>query len=308
MSEEVFIHPTAICETDKVGQGTRIWANCHLLPGASIGAHVNINDGVFIENDVVVGDRTTIKCGVQLWDGVRLANDVFVGPNATFTNDPMPRSNQYPDRFLETFVGSGASIGANATILPGIRIGRGAFVGAGSVVTHDVPPFAVVVGNPARIRGYVGADGLMSEPPLSAAFQRSVGATGVRLVPLSTATDLRGSLTAMAFPAEVPFVPHRCFAVFDVPSKEVRGEHAHRACEQFLVCLRGSVNILVDDGTRREEVSLDHPGVGLYMPRMTWSTQYKYSAEAVLLVLASELYDDSDYIRDYDEFLRLKGQ
>lgn len=147
----VFIHPNALCESSRIGAGTRIWAFAHVLPGAAIGQDCNICDGVFIENDVVVGDRVTIKCGVQLWDGLRLEDDVFVGPNATFTNDPFPRSRIRPAAFPLTIVRTGASIGANATILPGIEIGAGAMIGAGAVVTRTVAPRALMVGNPARI-------------------------------------------------------------------------------------------------------------------------------------------------------------
>ena len=148
---DYFIHELACVETDKIGGGTRIWAFTHLLPGAIIGEDVNICDHVFIENNVVVGNRVTIKCGVYLWDGVHLEDDVFVGPNAAFTNDRFPRSRQYLDKFPETRVKQGASIGANATILPGITIGKNAMVAAGAVVTRDVPDNALVVGNPARI-------------------------------------------------------------------------------------------------------------------------------------------------------------
>lgn len=148
---EYFIHKQALVETKNIGRGTRIWAFAHVLPGAIIGEDVNICDHTFVENDVVIGNRVTLKCGVYLWDGVRLEDDVFVGPNVAFTNDRYPRSRQYLKQFPETIVRQGASLGANATILPGIIIGEKAMVGAGAVVTRDVPDRAVVVGNPARI-------------------------------------------------------------------------------------------------------------------------------------------------------------
>lgn len=147
-----YIHPKALVdEGARIGARTRIWAFAHVLPGAQLGADCNICDHTFIEGKVVIGDRVTLKCGVYLWDGITLENDVFVGPNATFTNDLRPRSRVYPDAFLKTHVKGGASIGANATILPGLTIGANAMVGAGAVVTKDVPDNAVVVGNPARI-------------------------------------------------------------------------------------------------------------------------------------------------------------
>ena len=149
---EFFKHPASIVESNQIGARTRIWAFAHVLPGATIGTDCNICDHVFIENDVRIGDRVTVKCGVQLWDGVVLEDDVVVGPNATFTNDPTPRSKRPPLQFLRTVVKAGASVGANATILPGIIIGRYAMVGAGAVVTHNVPENAIVVGNPARIK------------------------------------------------------------------------------------------------------------------------------------------------------------
>ena len=148
-----FVHPQGICESTTIGDGTRIWAFAHVLPGARIGSDVNINDGVFVENDVTIGDRVTVKSGVQVWDGVHLADDVFVGPNATFTNDPFPRSKQWPEKFAETHIEAGASIGGGAVILPGLTVGRRAMVGAGSVVTKSVPEYAIVVGNPARKLG-----------------------------------------------------------------------------------------------------------------------------------------------------------
>lgn len=143
-------HPLSDVQSSSIGKGTRIWQYVVVLPGARIGKDCNICAHVFVENDVIVGDRVTVKCGVQLWDGVRLEDDVFVGPNATFTNDPLPRSGRHPTTFAVTTISKGASIGANATILPGITVGAGAMVGAGAVVTRNVPPGITVVGNPAR--------------------------------------------------------------------------------------------------------------------------------------------------------------
>jgi acetyltransferase-like isoleucine patch superfamily enzyme len=147
----MFIHPSSDVQSKQIGEGTRVWQYVVILPGAVIGRDGNICSHCFIENKVVVGDRVTVKCGVQLWDGVTLEDDVFVGPNATFTNDLNPRSRNASATLLPTLVKKGASIGANATILPGLTIGEGAMVGAGAVVTKDVPPRTLVVGNPARI-------------------------------------------------------------------------------------------------------------------------------------------------------------
>ena len=304
----VFVHPQALCETTAIGSNTRVWAFAHILPGATIGENCNICDHVFIENDVVIGDRVTIKCGVQLWDGLRIADDVFIGPNVTFSNDKYPRSKQHLTTVLQTHVGRGASLGGAASILPGLRIGADAMIGAGSVVTHDVPRKAVVSGNPARIVSYVDTRRRVPESAAGSTPRRRAAVTplsvrGVTLHRLVMVGDLRGALSAGEFPVDIPFVPKRYFMVFDVPGKHVRGEHAHRACHQFLVCARGSLTVVVDDGAGSEEVVLDEPNVGLYVPPMTWAVQYKYSADALLLVFASDPYDAEDYVRDYDDFL-----
>lgn len=143
-------HPSSDIQSRNIGSGTNIWQFCVILPGAHIGRNCNICSHVLIEEDVVIGDRVTVKCGVQLWDGIRIEDDVFIGPNVTFCNDAKPRSKQYPEKYMKTIVRCGASIGANATILPGITIGAGAMVGAGAVVVHDVPAGVTVVGNPAK--------------------------------------------------------------------------------------------------------------------------------------------------------------
>lgn len=301
---DYFVHPQAIVEAEKIGRGSRIWAFAHILPNAVIGEDCNICDHTFIENDVVLGDRVTVKSGVQIWDGVRIEDDVFIGPNATFTNDPMPRSKRHLDEYPTTSVRRGASIGANATILAGVTIGQHAMVGAGAVVTRSVPPHAVVVGNPARISRYLGSESSAGGRASPVAIGPSeVRVAGVRIHRAPVIRDLRGDLSVREVGDGLPFVPRRYFAVFDVPSKEVRGEHAHRRLEQLLVCLRGSMALVADDGTLRQEILLDSPEVAVYLPPMVWCVQYKYSADALLLVLASDAYRPEDYIRDYDQFL-----
>ncbi|HEM6635102.1 TPA: WxcM-like domain-containing protein [Acinetobacter nosocomialis] len=150
-----YIHPLSDVKSKNIGQKTKVWQYSVIFPQAVIGENCNICAHTLIENDVQIGNNVTIKSGVYVWDGITLEDNVFVGPSVTFTNDKTPRSKQYPDEFLKTIVEQGASIGGNATILPGIRIGRNALVGAGAVVTKDVPENAIVVGNPAIIKGYV---------------------------------------------------------------------------------------------------------------------------------------------------------
>ncbi len=304
---EPFVHPLALCESTRIGPGTRIWAFAHVLPGAVIGADCNVCDHVFIENKVVLGDRVTVKCGVQLWDGLTLEDDVFIGPNATFCNDRFPRSKQHLAEYPSTVIRRGASIGANATLLPGLVIGANAMVGAGAVVTRSVPPNAVVRGNPARIVGYAdaatAATAMVQHAIPDGVDRLALPVGGAALHRIPHVRDLRGSLHALEFERHVPFPVRRAFMVHGVPSREVRGEHAHRQCHQFLLCPTGSCAVVVDDGRQRAEVVLDDPGIGLHMPPMVWGIQYKYSADALLLVLASEPYDPDDYIRDYEAFL-----
>ena len=152
------IHHLSDVKTNSVGAGTTVWQYCVILEGAVIGCNCNINANVFIESDVIIGNEVTIKSGVQLWDGCIIEDGVFLGPNATFTNDHFPRSKKYPSAYPKTTVRSGASVGANATILPGITIGINAMVGAGSVVTSDVPDNCVVVGNPAKVINCLDSD------------------------------------------------------------------------------------------------------------------------------------------------------
>lgn len=225
-----------------------------------------------------------------------------------------------------TFAGPNIAIRKNArldaasVIGEGVTIGQGAWVRAGAVVLRSVPPNAVVEGNPAQVVGYVNGSlsDLRPDPrhvdihnfdhlPRPARVPLDVGESALYL--MRRMSDTRGALTVGEVPTEVPFPPARYFAVFDVPSVELRGEHAHKLCQQFLICLHGSCRVLLDDGAKRCEVTLDRPDMGVFMPELIWGTQYRYSSDAVLLVFASRPYEASDYLRTYDDFLtELKGR
>jgi len=241
-----------------------------------------------------LGARCVVREYASVDVDVSLGDDVEVGPGA---------------RILRAVrIERSATIGANATLLTGSSVGRGAVVAPGSVVESDVPPWAIVRGSPARIVGYVDTlpvastttlvDGATVEEPTPTAV------AGVVLHPLARARDLRGSLAALEFDA-LPFAPQRVFTVYGVPDESVRGAHAHRECSQLLVCASGEVNAVADDGVTRQEFRLTSPTVGLLVPPLTWSMQYGYSSDAVLVVLAELPYDPDDYIRDYEEFVEI---
>jgi UDP-2-acetamido-3-amino-2,3-dideoxy-glucuronate N-acetyltransferase len=303
-----FKHPNALVESEKIGDSTDISAFVHVLPFAIIGSGCSIGDHVLVDNDVVIGDRVSVKCGVHICSGTVIEDDVCIAANATFTTEKLSDQERQP----ATMVRKGASIGANATIYHGVTVGMSAMVGAGAVVTGDVPPFAIVLGNPARITGYVASPGSTKAVRKTATSDvvshPKVNVSNVRLYNLPVIEDLRGVLSFGEYGKHLPFIPKRYFIVFDVTSKEIRGEHAHKELHQFLVCVKGSCSVMVDDGTSRDEVCLDSPGMGLHIPPMVWATQYKHSSDAVLMVLASDVYKADDYIRDYDEFMARVNQ
>ena len=196
----------------------------------------------------------------------------------------------------------------------GVTIGQGAWVRAGAVVLRSVPANAIVEGNPAQVVGYLNGAHTERRPDprhvdihglgnLARPAQVDLEVGDSTLYLMRRITDTRGALTVGEVPTEVPFAPARYFVVFDVPSLELRGEHAHKQCQQFLICLHGSCRVLLDDGVQRCEVTLDRPDMGVFMPEMIWGTQYRYSSDAVLLVFASRTYEMNDYLRTYDEFL-----
>ena len=273
VGETTFIHPAAIVDSGaKVGSRTRVWPFSHILAGAEVGDDCNICEGVFIETGAVVGDRVTVKSGVQLWDGVRLSDDVFIGPNATFTNDQYPRSKEYPESFLTTIAFAGTSL---VTTDPAPIIALTPIFIPGSIVALapiDAPLPTIVVGNPARLQGYI--NGKRSRQTFSDSGENQNAdlsiVDGCSTVRLKHIRDMRGDLTELSFIRDLPFEPKRVFTITGVPDRKIRGEHAHIKCHQFLVCVQGSVTAMADDGRSRQEYTLDSPALGLYMPPMIW--------------------------------------
>lgn len=236
-------------------------------------------------------------------EGTKLERNVSIGRRVTLAgSDIVIREN--------------ARLDAACVIGAGVTIGQGAHVRAGAVVLRSVPPHAIVEGNPAQVVGYHNMTGMerairtaprhvdihsFPDVPRPTRIPLDVGDGALFL--MRRVTDARGALTVGEVPSELPFTPARYFAVYDVPSQELRGEHAHKACKQFLICLHGSCRVLLDDGASRCEVTLDRPDMGVFMPEMIWGTQYRYSADAVLLVFASLPYQNDDYLRNYDDFM-----
>lgn len=245
----------------------------------------------------VISDDSYIPTSVRMEDGI------VIGPRVVFSGG-------------ETIVRSDVTIEAAAVIGKDVALGQGVLVRAGAVVLQSAPPNSIVEGNPAQIVGYresapSGRGNIILRD--ASAFDAQDGPSKIELEAGDSAlfqmhqvADARGALTVGEIDQDLPFSPKRYFMVFGVPSRELRGEHAHKKCHQFLVCAHGSCRVLLDDGERRCEVLLDRPNIGVHMPPMIWGTQYRYTSDAVLLVFASHLYDPQDYLRTYDEFLHEK--
>lgn len=269
-------------------------------PHALLGDGCDVAAGAIIGDHVVLGGRVRIGAGAVLQGHCRIGDACELGAGAVLDNG----TDDAPIVLEE-----GVRVATAASIVAPVTIGRGALVQAGTTIVRSVPAHAIVCGNPAQITGYTLA--FASDDPKSGIGGEDSTVSvrshvrGVTLHRLAKIIDLRGNLTVGEFETDVPFRPKRYFMVFGVPNAEVRGEHAHHRCEQFLICARGSCSIVADDGASREEFVLDDPSLGLYLPPRVWGIQYKYSADAVLLVFASEPYQPEDYIRSYDEFMRL---
>lgn len=198
------------------------------------------------------------------------------------------------------------AVGANSVIADGVSIGRYAVIEPCSYIKDNIPPYAIASGNPARIVGYVNSTEIVSNA-VKNEFVSEAGKTGAKIYNIPSFGDMRGKLGVLEWDKLLPFDVKRIFYTYDVPSSKVRGEHAHKKCEQFLISLHGSLNVIVDDGKYREEFVLDSSDKGLHLPSGCWGTQYKHSADCILLVCASHAYDPDDYIRDYDDFLAYKA-
>lgn len=255
-----------------------------------------------LASDASVGSGARIAAGAYVGSGAIVGAGAAIGPNAVLAD------GIGADAAGAVVVRDQAVVGANATVLGGVTVGVGAVVGAGAVVTRDVPPHAIVVGTPARISGYVSTAPTPERSLRASALDPAdlpVDLGGARVMATPVVTDLRGSLTFAETGGTLPFSVERYFLVYDVPGREVRGEHAHRTLHELLVCVRGECRIAVDDGTSRGEIVLDQPNVGVHLRPMTWISHLGYSPDAVLLALCSARYDADDYIRDYDEFTAL---
>lgn len=302
------VHPSALVESRSLGPDCRIGAFTHIRASAVIGRGARIDEYVLVDDDVKVGDHVTVGCGVQLFAGMRVDDHVSIGANTTFSSDDFSVGEPIGSANASTTISQGAVIGANATVYPGVSIGRRALVRPGAVVMHNVPPYAIVAGNPSQIVGYVD----IVQPAISAPGAAGTGSLKLRvkdasLVQIPKVVDLRGTTSFAEIDAHLPFVIKRFFVVCDVPGREVRGEHAHKTLHEFLVPLKGSFAVVLDDGQVREEVPMDSPNIGLHVPPQVWRVVYKYTPDTVMLSLCSHVYDPQDYIRDHAEFLQFVG-
>ena len=274
-------HLTAVIESGaKVADDANLGCFVQICAAASVGNNAIVAGLVIVPPHVHIGAHSRIGAGV-----------CFVTPVA----------EEKP-----TVIGNNAIIGEHAIINAGVSIGDDAVIAPLTFIQRSIPTMAIVEGSPAKIIGYVGAisNAVTENSSVNEPVQES-NVSGVRLHHMHRVVDIRGNLTVGEFDRSIPFQPKRYFIVYDVPSMETRGEHAHRVCHQYLICVRGSCAVVADDGHHRQEFLLNRPDIGLHLPPMVWGIQYKYSADAVLLVYASHYYDGADYIRNYAEFRQL---
>lgn len=294
-----------------VRESSSFMPNAKIHPSTSLGPDVHVAEGAEVGPNCFLSGRISIAAGAQLVGGITWVGDAEIGERCII-EPGVTLSHLTAFATAPLRIGADAHVGAGSVLASGLTIGVRSRIAAGTVVTRNVPSHAIVQGNPATIVGYgssiaaaPGSARFSSKPASETSETQALSCTvkGVRIFRFPRIRDLRGDLTVGEFGRNVPFEPKRFFLVYDVPSAETRGEHAHKACHQFLICVAGYVAVVVDDGRNREEIELDAPNIGLYIPPKVWGVQYKYSSNATLLVFASHFYDPDDYIRDYNEFL-----
>lgn len=289
---KAIIHRSSFVGTDvRLAEGVEIGPNCYIDGEVSIGRGTRLVGGSVLIGKLCIGERCYIEPGVSL---------SIVGKEGS--------EEKNVTRFEDE-----VRVGAGVVIFQGTSVGTGARIAPGTILSRNVPPRALVGGNPAAIKGYAySSPAVRTTEAQKSVLVESPGVReclvkGVSIHVFQRIEDMRGDLVVGEFLRNVPFQPKRYFLVLDVPSSETRGEHAHRSCWQFLICVKGSLAVVVDDGVHLEEITLDKANVGLCIPPGVWGIQYKQSADAVLLVFASDYYDPSDYIRSYAEFLTERG-
>lgn len=251
--------------------------------------------GIFIHPSAQIGENVSISEGVYISDIVSISNNVYIGPNVTFVDSGT--QNLSNDRII---ISDQVKIGAGAVIYPGIKIGKNAVINPGSVVVESVPPNVEVAGNPAKIISFL-PQRPENLPPL-----KQGNVANVFQERYNNILDMRGSLTVIEFDSSLPFIPRRLFYISNVPNVKVRGEHAHIRCHQLLVMGSGTCMVSLDDGENQQVCHLRSIGDSVYIPPMVWAAQYNFTNDALLLVLASDHYDETDYIRNYEDFYRMK--
>ncbi len=283
---------------------TNVHATCVISGEVLIDNSAKIGPNCLLIGVLSIGPSVILQGGVTLIGNAIIENDVSIDSGVCIATDKSKAMS--PDASI--LISEGVHVGAGCILYQGVVIGRYANIRPGSVVSRDIPPYAIVSGNPAVITGYTSSISHQQAVPTTVVENPDVpgiyplNVRDVVLYNFKRIHDLRGDLTVGEFERNIPFTPKRYFLVFDVPSYETRGEHAHRKCHQFLICPSGSVAIVVDDGSRRQELTLNSPNLGLLVPPGIWCLQYKYSSGSSLLVFASEFYDPEDYIRNYDDF------
>jgi UDP-2-acetamido-3-amino-2,3-dideoxy-glucuronate N-acetyltransferase len=281
----------------------------YISPRVCIDAGATVGPNCYIDGDIAIAKGAVLLGGITLIGALEIGENCTLEPGVCIANDYHNTGAVATPAAIT--IGPNVHIGAGSVLVCGISIGMNARIAPGTIVSRCIPPYAIVQGNPGVIIGYSsGGDSDRAYAPVLTTDEPGVytcSIAGVTIHRFKRIRDLRGDLSVGEFSRNVPFRPMRYFLVYDVPSEETRGEHAHRECQQFLTCVAGSVTVVVDDGVNREEILLNSPTLGLYVPAGVWAIQYKYSADGVLLVFASNYYDPDDYIRDYGEYLREKG-